>query len=193
MRYPIVQLVMGCAALLHVSSAQAEHYVVDPKHTYSTIEYVHFGYSTQRIRFNKTSGTIDLDPAKLNSGTIEVVLDADSVDSGNAEFDEHLRGTEFFDVAKFPKITFKSTRLRQAGGKIISVAGEVTIKGITRPVVLSIVSFHCMLHPIKQQDACGANAEAKLKRSDFGLGKYAPGVSDDVTVRVAVEALKDQR
>jgi polyisoprenoid-binding protein YceI len=181
-----------CLLLLgHTPTSRADQYTIDPNHTYPTIEYNHFGFSVQRLRFDNTTGQIDLNPSELNTGTIDVAIDANSVDSGNAEFNEHLRGSEFFDVAKYPKITFKSTRLRLGGGKIIEIAGNLTIKSITRPVNLAVVSFRCMQHPVKLTDACGANAETRIKRSDFGLGKHAPAVSDEVTVRIAVEAIKN--
>lgn len=170
--------------------AAPETYVIDGTHTFPRFEYSHFGYSNQISRFDKTSGTIVLDRA-AKSGSVDVVIDTTSVDTGFPLFNGHLQGEDFFDTKKFPTITFKSSKLNFAGDKLRSVDGNLTIKGITKPVTLEITSFQCMLHPMLKKDACGANAVAKIKRTDFNNGKYAPYVGDDVTLTIAVEAVKE--
>ncbi len=169
--------------------AAPETYLVDPNHTYPRFEYNHFGYSNQIQRFNKTSGTIVFDRA-ARTGSVDIAIDARSVDTGYALFNEHLQGEDFFDTARYPTITYQSTAVRFDGDKPVAVEGNLTIKGITRPVTLTLSSFQTMPHPMAKKDACGANAVTKIKRSEFNAGKYVPNVSDDVTLSIAVEALK---
>ena len=169
--------------------ASPETYLVDPNHTYPRFEYNHFGYSNQIQRFNKTSGTIVFDRA-ARTGSVDITIDARSVDTGYALFNEHLQGEDFFDTARYPTITYQSTAVRFDGDKPVAVEGKLTIKGITRPVTLTLSSFQTMPHPILKKDALGANASARIKRSEFNTGKYVPNVSDDVTLSIAVEALK---
>ena len=169
--------------------AAGETFVVDPNHTYPRFEYNHLGYSKQIQRFNKTSGTIVVDRA-AKTGAVDISIDARSVDTGYPLFDEHIQGEDYFDTAKYPTITYKSTAVKFEGDKPVSVEGLLTIKGVTKPVTLTVTSFHAMPHPMLKKDAIGANAVAQIKRSDFNAGKDAPYVSDEVTLSIAVEALK---
>lgn len=177
------------AAFAAPALATQETYTIDGTHTFPRFEYSHFGFSTQLSRFNKTSGTVTLDRT-AKSGSVDVVIDATSVDTGHALFDGHIQGEDFFHTEKYPTITFKSTGVNFAGDKLASVDGNLTIKGITKPVTLEVTSFHCMPHPIVKNDACGANATTTIKRSDFGAGKHAPYVSDEVKLTIAIEAVK---
>jgi polyisoprenoid-binding protein YceI len=170
--------------------AAAETYVIDGTHTLPRYEYSHFGYSTQLGRFTKTSGKIVIDRA-AKTGSVDVSIDTASVDSGYDKFNGHLKGEDFFDAEKFPKITFKSSKLGFDGDNLKSVDGTLTIKGVAKPVTLAVTSFKCMPHPIMKKDACGANATVQIKRSDFNAGKYAPYVSDEVTLTIPVEAIKE--
>lgn len=176
-------------ALSATSYAAPETYVIDPTHTYPRFEYSHFGYSKQSSRFDKTSGSIMIDRV-AKTGSVNVLIDATSISSGLALFNQHLQGEDFFDTARHPNITFKSTALKFSGDTLSSVQGNLTIKGITRPVTLTVTSFLCMPHPMRKKDACGANATAKIKRTDFNLGKYAPNVSDEVALSLGIEAVK---
>jgi polyisoprenoid-binding protein YceI len=169
--------------------AEPETFVIDGTHTFPRFEYSHFGYSRQANRFDRTSGTVTLDRA-AQSGTVDVVIDATSVSTGYAVFDQHLRGEDFFDVAKYPSITFKSESMKFDGDKLKQVEGVLTIKGIAKPVTLEVNSFHCMPHPMRKKDACGANATAQIKRSDFNMGKHVPHVSDEVVLSIPIEAIK---
>lgn len=185
----IIALFLAAAVSLSAAAAP-ETYVIDNAHTFPRFEYSHFGYSNQISRFDKTSGTIVLDRAS-KSGSVDVTIDTTSVDTGFPLFNGHLQGEDFFDSKKFPTITFKSNKLNFTGDKLSSVDGNLTIKGITKPVTLEITSFHCMPHPMLKKDACGANAVTKIKRTEFNNGKYAPYVGDDVTLTIAVEAIKE--
>lgn len=169
--------------------AAPETFVIDGTHTYPRFEYSHFGFSNQVSRFDKTTGTVVLDRA-ARSGSIDVTIDANSVNTGYAVFDGHLKGEDFFDTKKFPTITFKSNKLNFSGDRLASVDGDLTIKGVTKPVTLDVTSFKCMPHPMLKKEACGANAVTKIMRSQFNAGKYAPNVGDEVTLSIAIEAVK---
>lgn len=177
------------AALAVTAHAAPETYTVDNSHTFPYFTYSHFGFSNQTHRFDKASGTVMLDRAAKN-GAVDIVIDATSVSTGYPLFNEHIQSEDFFDTARNPTITFKSQAMKFKGDQPASVTGDLTIKGVTRPVTLTITQFKCMPHPIRKVDACGANASTKLKRSDFNMGKYAPGVGDDVSLVIAIEAYK---
>jgi polyisoprenoid-binding protein YceI len=185
----IIALILAAGVSLSAAAAP-ETYVIDGSHTFPRFEYSHFGYSNQISRFDKTSGKIVLDRA-AKAGSVDVVIDTASVDTGFPLFNGHIQGEDFFDTKKFPTITFKSSKLHFAADKLRAVDGNLTIKGITKPVTLEVSSFHCMLHPLLKKDACGADAVTKIKRSEFNNGKFAPYVGDDVTLTIAVEAVKE--
>jgi polyisoprenoid-binding protein YceI len=163
-------------------------YQVDPTHTYPRFSYSHFGLSTQLSSFRKTTGTVTFD-AKAKTGQADITIDMTTVNTGLADFDEHLRAEDFLDTAKYPTATFKSTRVLFDGDKPSSLEGLLTIKGVTKPVTLTVTSFTAMEHPMVKKPAIGANAYTVIKRSEFGAGKYAPFVGDDVRIDIAVEAV----
>ena len=181
------------ALIVFAAAAQAapETYVIDNNHTFPQFSYSHFGFSTQTHRFDKTRGKVVVDFAD-KTGSADVTIDATSVNTGTALFNEHIQGADFFDTAKYPTITFKGNKMTFEGDRPVSLAGELTIKGVTQPVTLTITHFMCMPHPILKVPACGANATATVKRSAFNMGKYAPFVSDDVTLNLAIEAVREQ-
>ena len=170
--------------------AAPETFVVDGTHTFPRFSYSHFGYSTQLSRFNKTTGKVVFDKA-AKTGSVDIVIDAKSVDTGYPTFNEHIQGEDFLDTAKHPTATFKSTRVEFDGDKPAKIDGNLTLKGVTRPVTLTVTSFQAMPHPMLKKDAIGANAHTVVKRSDFNAGKFAPYVGDDVRIDVAIEAIKE--
>jgi polyisoprenoid-binding protein YceI len=180
---------MIAASLSSVAFAAPETYVIDPSHSMARFEYSHLGYSQQLSRFDSTSGKVTLDRA-TKTGSVDVTIDAKSVNTGSTLFNGHIQGEDFFDTAKYPTITFKSNKVKFDGDKVVSVDGDLTIKGITKPVTLTVNSFLCMPHPMLKKDACGVTATTKVKRTDFNMGKYAPYVSDEVTLTIPVEAVK---
>jgi polyisoprenoid-binding protein YceI len=177
------------ASLSSVAFAAPETFVIDSNHTKPRFEYNHMGFSTQLSRFDTTSGTITIDRA-AKTGSVDVTIDAKSVDTGYPLFNGHIQGEDFFDTAKYPTITFKSDKMKFDGDKLVAVEGNLTIKGITKPVTLTVTSFMCMPHPMMKKEACGANATVQVKRSDFNMAKYAPLVSDEVTLSIPVESIK---
>lgn len=170
--------------------AAPETYVIEGTHTLPTFSYSHFGYSTQTSRFDKTTGTITIDRA-AKTGAVDVKIDTTSVNTGYALFNEHIQGEDFLNTAKYPTATFTSSKFNFNGDKVASIDGTLTLKGVSKPVTLTVNSMHCMPHPMRKKDACGANAVAVVKRSEFNMGKYAPHVGDDVTITIPVEAIKE--
>jgi len=177
-------------ALALPAAAEPETFTIDPNHTFPSWEITHFGVSVQRGRFNKTSGKISMDTA-AKTGTAEVIIDASSVDTGQPKLGEHLRGPDFFDVARFPSLAFKGTSFVFDGEKVKSVAGDLTLLGVTKPVTLNTVTFNCATHPAAKKKFCGGDFVATIKRSDWGLSKFVPMISDEVTLHVNLEAIKD--
>ena len=163
-------------------------YGVDGTHTFPRFSYSHFGYSTQLSSFSKTTGKVVFD-AEAKKGSVDIVIDTKSVSTGFADFNEHIQGEDFLDTTKFPQATFKSTKVVFEGDKPQSIEGQLTIKGVTKPVTLTVTSFQAMPHPMLKKPAIGANAFTVIKRSEFNAGKYAPYVGDDVRIDIAIEAI----
>jgi polyisoprenoid-binding protein YceI len=166
-------------------------YNVDPNHTHPSFEADHFGgLSVWRGLFNKSSGTITLDKDKA-SGTVDITVDAASINFGHAKLDEHVKSAEMFDVAKYPTATYKGTLARFKDGAPTEVDGQFTLHGVTKPLTLKINSFKCMPNPMTKKEVCGADASATLNRSDYGVSygdKY--GFKMDVKLQIQVEAIR---
>ncbi len=187
MKKQLASLVLALAAASPALAAP-ETYTVDGTHTFPRFSYSHLGYSTQLSRFNSTSGKVVYDAA-AKTGTVDIVIDAKSVDTGYATFNEHIQGEDFLDTAKFPTATFKSTKVVFEGDKPAKIEGQLTIKGVTKPVTLTVTDFKAAPHPMLKKNAIGANAWTVIKRSEFNAGKYAPYVGDDVRIDIAIEAI----
>jgi polyisoprenoid-binding protein YceI len=177
---------------LCIAGAQAAPttYRIDPEHTFPSFEADHMaGLSVWRGKFNRTSGTVIFDKAK-GRGTLDVSIDVDSIDFGHEQLNEHAKGAEFFDVAQFPKATFTGRLEGVRKGKPTRVVGQLTLHGVTRPVVLKINAFKCMPHPMLKREVCGADAYATLERDQFGIpaGKDW-GFDMTVVLRIQVEAI----
>lgn len=168
--------------------AAPQTYVVDPTHTFPRFSYDHMGMSKQILRFNKTSGSVVLDK-DAKQGSVDVTIDMTSIDTGFGLFDQHIQGEDFLDTAQYPTATFKSTNVVFEDDKPVSIEGDLTIKDVTKPVTLTVTSFFNGPHPMLEKDAIGANATAVIQRSEFNAGKYAPGVGDEVTLDIALEAI----
>ncbi len=185
----------ACFALVAALSAAPalaapESFTIDSRHTFPVFEVSHLGYSLQRGRFNKTSGKIVIDTA-VRSGSIELTIDAASIDMGLEKWDDHMRGEDFFNVAKYPAMTFKSTKVLFNGEKVVGAEGDFTLLGVTQPLKVTLTDFNCAMHPYAKKMACGGNATAAIKRSAFGMTYGLPGIGDDVKLIIPVEAFKD--
>ena len=176
------------AALAPLAFSQ-ENYRVDPLHTVTTFSVSHLGLSLQRGSFGRTTGMVMLDRA-ARTGSIDVAIDAASVTSGSPSRETMLKGEDYFNVAQFPVITFKSTHMKFDGDSLVGCDGELTMRGITRPVTLSVADFKCAIHPATKKPACGAEVAARVKRSDFGMTKNQPSTGDEVIIAIAIEAIQ---
>jgi polyisoprenoid-binding protein YceI len=185
MKHALIVLGMLVASV----GAMADSYTIDPEHTYPNFTVSHLGFSTLHGRFGKTSGKLTLD-REGNTSSVEVIIDAASLDTGFDKRDKHLRSPDFFNVVEFPEITFKSTKVRLQGKGAV-VEGDLTIKGVTRPVTLNVASINCGVHPFNKKQVCGFDAEATIKRSDFGIEYALPAVGDEVGLEIEIEAFKD--
>ncbi|HXR18817.1 MAG TPA: YceI family protein [Steroidobacteraceae bacterium] len=161
-------------------------YIPNADHTFARFSYDHLGFSTQESRFDKVTGTVTFDPA-AKTGAVDIVIDTKAVNTGSEKFNGNIQGPEFFDTSQFPTATFKSTSVKFDGDRPVSIVGELTLKGITKPVTLTVTSFKHAPNMMKK-DSIGANATTVISRSDFQMVKYVPLIGDDVTVTIAIEA-----
>lgn len=176
-------------ALLLPFSAFGANYTIDPAHTYPYFKISHLGFSTMMGRFNTSEGKLTFDEAK-GTGSVEITIDANSVDTAHEKRDKHLRSQDFLNTTEFPTITFKSTKASLKGGKG-TVDGNITIMGVTKPITLNVSAIKCGTHPFNKKEMCGFDATAKLKRSDFGIKYGLPAIGDDMELMFEVEAVKD--
>ena len=181
----LMSLAVGGAA-----SAAPVIYHIDPEHTYPSFEADHMGVSIWRGKFNKSAGTVTLDKA-AGQGTVDVTIDPASVDFGHDKLNSVAIGPELFDVAKYPQASYKGKLAGFINGAPSQVVGDLTLHGVTRPVVLKINSFKCITHPLLKRELCGADALATFQRDEFGLDAGKPyGFRMDVTLRIQVEAIQ---
>jgi len=196
MKKPMIRAALITALLgtsfVPAAQAEPEKFVIDSAHTYPFFEINHLGWSTTRGLFRKVEGTATLDFAR-KQGSAEIVIDANSLDTANAKRDEHLRGEDFFAVAQYPAITFKSDKLSFAGDKLVKADGQLTLHGVTKPVTLTFTQFKCGEHPVYKKHYCGADATATLKRSDFGITAYPGAVGEEVKLSIQVEAAREAK
>ncbi len=177
-------------ALMSTSVWATERYIIDPLHTFSSFEYSHWGISTQRGRFDRNSGYIDYDKDN-KTGKVLLEIESGSVSTGSELFNSVMKSESFFDADHFQKIVFTSTKLVFDQDKLTEIEGNLTIKDVTRPVTLEITEFNCRFMLLYLREACGANGYTKILRSDFKMDKYAPFVSDAVTLYFSVEGIRD--
>ncbi|HJU23741.1 MAG TPA: YceI family protein [Casimicrobiaceae bacterium] len=167
----------------------ADVYVFDPVHSQPQWEATHIGFSHQHGNFGKLEGKVTLDRA-AKTGSIDVTIDTSSIRTYDTRLDAIVKSERFFDVEKYPTITFKSENLKFDGDRLVSATGDLTMHGVTKPVTLAVTGFHCAANPFNKKPMCGAEATATLKRSDFGmtagLNVGAPG--DDIVITLPVEA-----
>ncbi len=186
-------LIAASIAALIAGSAMAAPvtYNLDPTHTYPSFAADHFGgVSTWRGKFTKSSGTVVLD-REAKTGTVDVTVDASSIDTGNAALDKHVKSDAFLDIDKFPTATYKGTSIRFEGDTPVEVIGTFTLHGVTKPLNLKIESFKCFNHPVLKREDCGAEASAQFDRADYGVdfgAKY--GFKMATQLQIQVEGIK---
>ncbi|RZA37342.1 MAG: polyisoprenoid-binding protein [Lysobacteraceae bacterium] len=164
-------------------------YKIDPNHTNVLASWSHFGFSNPSINFGEADGTIVYDADKVSASSVQVTLPLKGLSANAADFYDHLTSGDWFDAAQFPAATFKSTQVESAGEGKLKVTGNLTIKGVTKPVVLDVTLNKAGEQPMAKRAAIGFDATATVKRSDFGLAKYVPNVSDEVKLRITTEAV----
>ncbi len=186
---------LAAAAILPSTQALADieapsgTYVLEDTHAYITISYSHLGFSTPHVGFNSFDVTLDFDAAAPENSSLNVVVDATSVDSRVADFDDHLNGEDFFQTDQYPEITFTSTKIEMTGPDTAMITGDLTIKDQTHPVTLDAKLNKAGMHPMLKTTVMGFNASATLNRSQWGLGYAVPMVGDEVDLEITVEMM----
>lgn len=173
------------------AAAQEQAYNIDPEHTFPTYAIEHFGVSMQQGRFNSTQGRIILNPA-AKSGSAEIVVQTASIDSGLADLNRKLRGEDFFDATRYPRITYRASNVRFDGDLPVALEGQLTMHGVTQPLVLEVSGFRCTTHPLAGGKRCGAQARGTIRRSDFGISRFKPPLlGEEIQLSIVVEAVLD--
>lgn len=176
-----------------VALAAPVSYIIDPNHTNVLFTWNHFGYSNPTGNLGQASGTIVFDQANPSASSVEVTLPLSALDTHVGKLDDHLKAEDFLDATKYPTITFKSTKVEKTGGaNAYTVTGDLTVHGVTKPVVLAATLNSAEVHPMKKLPAIGFDATATIKRSDFGVGAYVPKVSDELKIHITTEATADK-
>ena len=186
-------VVLALAAMPLSGFAAQESYTIDPLHTFPNFTIDHLGFSTMHGRFGKTTGKLTVDREK-GTGSVNVKIDASSVNTGFDKRDDHLRSPDFLNVIEFPEITYKSTKVTIKPDKTGVVEGNLTMAGVTKPVRLDVKRMNCAINPMdpkKKKFVCGIDATTKIKRSDFGVKFALPAVGDEMNIALEVEAIRD--
>lgn len=188
MRTLITAAALGLAAAAQATTGAT--YTIDPTHTFVTYEIGHMGTSTNRGRFDKKEGTVQLDRA-AKTGKVDVVFEVGSVSTGVKMLDQHLRGADFFDAARHPTARFVGDRFVFDGDEVSAVGGHLTLRGKTLPVTLKAVNFNCYTNPLFRREVCGGDFQTTIKRSDWGVNwGLDMGYPDEVRLLVQVEAVR---
>lgn len=181
---------VACMLLLSfVISAQPERYVLDSSHTYVLFHINHLGFSNQSGKWY-ASGSLILDQNKPENSKVTATINVANIDTGNSELDNHLKGEEFFDVAKYPIATFVSDKIIMTGKNTAKVHGTLTLHGVSKPIILNVTLNKVDTSLITNKMTAGFSASANLKRSDFGITKFLPALGDDVKINIEGEAYK---
>jgi polyisoprenoid-binding protein YceI len=180
-------LALACAC----GAAQATPftYEIENAHTFPKFEVSHNGFSYHTGIFTKTTGKIVLD-LEAKTGSMDITVDTSAISTGIAPMEKFLVSKEFFNVEQYPNMTYKGTRFRFEGDKLVGVDGELTLLGVTRPLSLTVTHFLCGQHPRTKKEECGANAVGQLKRSDYGMKAFLPIIGDDIKLMIQTEAYK---
>ena len=182
---------LAAALALAAAPAFAASYTLDPGHTQIVFGWNHFGFSNPTAQFGKVEGSLDYDQADPTRASVKVTIDLGSINSNVVKLDEHLENADFFDAAKYPQATFTSTKVEKgAKPDTLKVTGDLDLHGVTRPVVLDVTVNKVGEHPMLKAPAAGFDATTTIKRSDWGIAKYAPMVSDDIRIRITTEAIE---
>ncbi|MCH7378865.1 MULTISPECIES: YceI family protein [Acinetobacter] len=188
MQFKTLSLGLVVALASSVTLAAPVDYKIDPTHTATVFSWNHFGFSTPSANFTDIQGTIKVDNAKPANSSVEVIIPLSSVNTNVAALDKEFQEEAWFNAAKYPNITFKSTKVETKDKKHFKITGDLTVKGVTKPVVLDAVLNKQGEHPMAKVPAIGFNATTSFNRSAFGIGNYVPNVGDKITVNITTEA-----
>lgn len=178
------------AAVSFVASAQPATYALDPTHTFVTFEIGHYGTSTNRGRFDKKQGTVQLDRA-AKTGKLEVTLETGSINTGTENFNRHLQSKDFFNAGEFPTAKFVSDKFSFNGDKVSEISGQLTLLGKTLPVTLKATNFNCFENPMLKREVCGGDFETTIQRSQWGMiWGLNFGFPDNVRLLIQAEGIK---
>lgn len=180
-------LSLASAAKAELADMPSGSYGLDKNHAYITFTYNHLGYSTPHVGFRSFDVALELDSQHIENSSVEVMIDATSVDSRVEVFNGHLQGANFFDTENYPEITFVSTGIKSKEGNKFDLTGDLTIKGNTLPVTLDAVLQKADFHPMRELPTIGVTAETTVSRSAFGMPRGTPNISDEVTIYISVE------
>lgn len=183
----VEEKIVGAKAAFEPFAIPSGTYVMDKEHGYVTFSYSHFGLSNPQLRFRDIDASVQLDAENLENSRVSAVIKSASIDSGVDRFDEHLNSDGWMDTANHPEITFVSTGFTRTSQTAGTMTGDMTIMGITKPLTFDVTLLQAFEHPMKKKPFMGLEGRGKLMRSDFGLGKYAPNVSDEVTIFISGE------
>lgn len=188
MNFKALTLGLAVASVATLSVAKPVDYKIDPTHTATVFTWNHFGFSTPSANFSDIQGTISVDNAKPADSSVNVTILLSSLNTNVKALDEHLKTPDFFDAEKYPNITFKSTKVQALGKNKYKITGNLTVKDVTKPVVLDAVLNKQGEHPMTKAQSIGFNATTSFNRSAFGVGAYVPNVGDKITVNITTEA-----
>ncbi|MCH7313375.1 YceI family protein [Acinetobacter sp. ANC 3882] len=188
MQFKTLSLGLAVALASSVTLAAPVDYKIDPTHTATVFSWNHFGFSTPSANFTDIQGTIKVDTAKPANSSVEVTIPLSSVNTNVAALDKEFQEEAWFNAAKYPNITFKSTKVETKDKKHFKITGDLTVKGVTKLVVLDAVLNKQGEHPMAKVPAIGFNATTSFNRSAFGIGNYVPNVGDKITVNITTEA-----
>lgn len=179
--------------MLAAGAAQAaqEKFVVDAAHTFPSFEVSHLGISTTRGRFERTTGEMVLDEGG-HTGSMDIEIDSSRVSTGNPMVDSWLKSDTFFDVERHPRIVFRSRNFVPGRERPFRAEGELTLLGITRPVILNVERFGCTMRPPTTRKTCGADMSTLISRAAFGMNGYAAIIGDEVRLEIQFEAVAEE-
>lgn len=188
MQFKTLSLGLAVAIASSVTLAAPVDYKIDPTHTATVFSRNHFGFSTPSANFTDIQGVIKVDNAKPSNSSVDVIIPISSVNTNVPALDKEFQEEAWFNAAKYPNITFKSTKVETKDKKHFKITGNLTVKGVTKPVVLDAVLNKQGEHPMAKVPAIGFNATTSFDRSAFGIGNYVPNVGDKITVNITTEA-----
>jgi polyisoprenoid-binding protein YceI len=185
----IVRSAFAAALALAPLSLWATTYTLEPNHAEGIIRWSHLDFSHPTAQFTRVEGTLEFDPAHPERASVKAVIPLANVSSGVPDLDENLRSSAFFDLPRNASATFESTKVEKTSmPDRLKVTGNFSVHGVTRPVVLEVTINKVGANPRLNLAAVGFEATTTLKRSDFGLGKFIPQVSDEITIHITAQA-----